>query len=122
LGPIGDLVGRRALLLVSVTVMAACSLGIALLPPTSAWGHSSAVLLVLLRLLQGLSVGGEFTGSVVALVEAAPPQRRGLTASFASAGAVLGFVGGSLAAARCRWSPPGWRQVWGSPRARRCMA
>jgi MHS family proline/betaine transporter-like MFS transporter len=114
LGPIGDLVGRRALLLVSVAVMAACSLGIALLPPTSAWGHSSAVLLVLLRLLQGLSVGGEFTGSVVALVEAAPPQRRGLTASFASAGAVLGFVGGSLAAALIHlWLTPPAVMQWG---------
>ena len=114
LGPIGDLVGRRALLLVSVTVMAACSLGIALLPPTSAWGHSSAVLLVLLRLLQGLSVGGEFTGSVVALVETAPRQRRGLTASFASAGAVLGSVGGSLAAALIHlWLDPPAVQQWG---------
>jgi MHS family proline/betaine transporter-like MFS transporter len=114
LGPIGDLVGRRALLLVSVAVMAACSLGIALLPPTSQWGPSSAVLLVLLRLLQGLSVGGEFTGSVVALVETAPPQRRGLTASFASAGAVLGFVGGSLAAALIHlWLDPPAVQQWG---------
>lgn len=114
LGPIGDLVGRRALLLVSVAVMAICSLGIALLPPTSQWGHSSAVLLVLLRLLQGLSVGGEFTGSVVALVEAAPPQRRGLTASFAGAGAVLGFVGGSLAAALIHlWLDPPAVQQWG---------
>ncbi|MBM5828644.1 MAG: MFS transporter [Cyanobacteria bacterium M_surface_7_m2_040] len=114
LGPIGDLVGRRALLLVSVAVMAACSLGIALLPPTSQWGDSSAALLVLLRLLQGLSVGGEFTGSVVALVETAPRQRRGLTASFASAGAVLGFVGGSLASALIHhWLPPAAVQQWG---------
>ncbi|MEN9859940.1 MAG: hypothetical protein RLZZ515_422 [Cyanobacteriota bacterium] len=116
LGPLGDLVGRRALLLVSMVVMATCSLGIALLPPTNQWGHISAVFLVLLRLLQGLSVGGEFTGSVVALVETAPLQRRGLTASFASAGAVLGFVGGSLAAALLHLclTPPavqhwGWR-------------
>ena len=114
LGPIGDLVGRRALLLISVAVMAACSLGIALLPPTSAWGWPSAVLLVLLRLLQGLSVGGEFTGSVVTLVETAPAQRRGLTASFASAGAVLGFVGGSLAAALVHlWLEPSAVQQWG---------
>jgi MHS family proline/betaine transporter-like MFS transporter len=98
LAPIGDLVGRRALLLVSVAVMAACSLGIALLPSASQWGYSAAVLLVLLRMLQGLSVGSEFTGSVVALMESAPRKRRGLIASFASAGAVLGFVGGSLAA------------------------
>ena len=114
LGPIGDLVGRRALLLVSVAVMAVCSLGIALLPPASQWGPSSAVLLVLLRLLQGLSVGGEFTGSVVALVEAAPAARRGFTASFASAGAVLGFVGGSLAAALIHlWLDPPAVQQWG---------
>jgi MHS family proline/betaine transporter-like MFS transporter len=114
LGPIGDLVGRRALLLVSVAVMAVCSLAIALLPPTSQWGPSSAVLLVLLRLLQGLSVGGEFTGSVVALVETAPRERRGLTASFASAGAVLGFVGGSVAAALIHlWLDPPAVQQWG---------
>ncbi|MEB3319483.1 MAG: MFS transporter [Cyanobium sp.] len=114
LGPIGDLVGRRVLLCVSVAVMAACSLGIALLPPTSQWGLGSAVLLVLLRLLQGLSVGGEFTGSVVSLVESAPPQRRGFLASFASAGAALGFVGGSLAAALVQlWLEPAAVQQWG---------
>jgi MHS family proline/betaine transporter-like MFS transporter len=114
LGPLGDLVGRRALLLLSVVVMAACSLGIALLPPTNQWGHVSAVLLVLLRLLQGLSVGGEFTGSVVALVETAPVQRRGLIASLASAGAVLGFVGGSLVAALTHlWLEPPAVQQWG---------
>jgi MHS family proline/betaine transporter-like MFS transporter len=114
LGPIGDLVGRRLLLVVSMAVMAACSLGIALLPPASQWGHVSAVLLVLLRLMQGLSVGGEYTGSVVMLVELAPLQRRGFTSSFAGAGAVMGFVGGSLAAALIHlFLPPLVIQGWG---------
>jgi MHS family proline/betaine transporter-like MFS transporter len=114
LGPVGDLVGRRLLLVVSTAVMAACSLGIALLPAASQWGNASAVLLVLLRLLQGLSVGGEYTGSVVMLVESAPRQRRGFTASLAGAGAVLGFVGGSLAAALIHLvMPPLAVQIWG---------
>jgi MHS family proline/betaine transporter-like MFS transporter len=99
LGPVGDFIGRRALLLISVAVMSLCSLAIALLPTTAQWGMAAAWCLVALRMLQGLSVGGEFTGSVVALVEGAPASRRGLHASFSAAGASLGFVAGSLAAA-----------------------
>ena len=103
LGPIGDLIGRRSLLVTSVALMSACSLGIAVLPPVSDWGMASAVILVLLRMLQGLSVGGEFTGSVVALVEDVPASRRGWSGSLSGAGAILGFVGGSSAAAIIHW-------------------
>lgn len=99
LGPIGDRIGRRALLQVSVSMMTLCSIGMAVLPPTAQWGNAAAWTLVGLRMLQGLSVGGEFPGSVVALVEQAPPARRGLYGSFTPAGASLGFVGGSLVAA-----------------------
>jgi MHS family proline/betaine transporter-like MFS transporter len=99
LGPIGDRIGRRALLQVSVSMMTLCSIGMAVLPPTAQWGNAAAWSLVGLRMLQGLSVGGEYPGSVVALVEQAPPARRGLYGSFTAAGASLGFVGGSLVAA-----------------------
>ena len=114
LAPIGDLVGRRSLLLTSVAIMSACSLGIALLPPAADWGIASAIILVLLRMLQGLSVGGEFTGSVVALVEDVPVGRRGWSGSISGAGAILGFVGGSSAAAMIHWLlDPGAVQQWG---------
>ncbi|MDI9407322.1 MAG: MFS transporter, partial [Chitinophagaceae bacterium] len=99
LGPIGDRIGRRALLQVSVSMMTLCSIGMAVLPTTAQWGGAAAWILVGLRMLQGLSVGGEFPGSVVALVERAPPARRGLYGSLTAAGASLGFVGGSLVAA-----------------------
>lgn len=99
IAPIGDLIGRRPLLQISVFVMSFCSLAIAILPTAQQWGPAAAWSLILLRMLQGLSVGGEFTGSVVALVENAPIPRRGLHASFSAAGATLGYVGGSLSAA-----------------------
>ena len=114
LAPIGDLIGRRSLLVTSVAIMSACSLGIALLPPVADWGIASAIILVLLRMLQGLSVGGEFTGSVVALVEDVPAGRRGWSGSISGAGAILGFVGGSSAAAMIHWLlDPVAVQQWG---------
>ncbi|WP_280234027.1 MFS transporter [Nocardia cyriacigeorgica] len=82
LGRYADRFGRRAALTLSVTVMAAGSLMIALTPSFQTIGIAAPVLLLLARLLQGLSVGGEYATSATYLSEVASPGRRGFYSSF----------------------------------------
>src|SRR6516165_3104454 len=70
-GHIGDRVGRKAALTISVLAMAIPTFLIGLLPGYATLGPAAAVLLVVLRMIQGLSVGGEYTTSIVFLVEGA---------------------------------------------------
>jgi F0F1-type ATP synthase membrane subunit a len=99
LGPIGDLLGRRNMLSLSIVLMGGSSLLIALLPTHAQWGPAAGLVLLLLRMLQGFSVGGEFTGSMTYATEAALPGRQGLLASLATAGGLLGFSLGSATVA-----------------------
>jgi MHS family proline/betaine transporter-like MFS transporter len=98
-GHIGDRVGRRAALTISVLAMAVPTFLIGVLPGHAHLGALAAVLLVLLRMVQGLSVGGEYTTSVVFLVERAPEGRRGLAGSWSVFGAVGGILLGSAVGA-----------------------
>ena len=98
LGAVGDRVGRRALMMLSISLMGGATLLIGLLPTYDAIGVAAPVLLVVLRLIQGFSLGGEFTGSMVYTTELARPGRRGLISSSAAAGVTLGFILGSAAA------------------------
>ena len=97
-GIVGDRIGRRRALQVSVLAMAVPTSLIAVLPTHAEIGIWAAVLLVVLRLAQGFSVGGEFIGSISYLVEVAPPRRRGLYGSFAVFSAVGGMLLGSAVA------------------------
>ena len=94
-GHIGDRYGRRLVLIITVTLMGVCSLAIGLLPTNAAIGPVAGTLLVVLRVLQGFSVGGEYTGSAVYIAEMAPIERRGFLTSFTVAGATAGFLIGS---------------------------
>ncbi|MCF3946715.1 MFS transporter [Acidiphilium sp. AL] len=94
-GYLGDRIGRQFVLLLSVTMMGSATVLVGLLPTYAEAGVAAPVLLVLVRILQGVSVGGEFTGSVTYLVETAPENRRGFAGSFAN----IGSMGGSLLAA-----------------------
>jgi MFS transporter, MHS family, proline/betaine transporter len=94
-GHIGDRLGRKAALTLSVIAMAVPTFLIGVLPDHAQIGVAASVLIVVLRLVQGLSVGGEYTTSVVFLVEGAAPNRRGLTGSWSVAGAVGGILLGS---------------------------
>ena len=77
LGPLGDLLGRRLMLSLSIVIMGLSSLAIGLLPTHAQIGISAGVLLVLMRMLQGFSVGGEFTGSITYATEAAASGHAG---------------------------------------------
>lgn len=98
-GHVGDRFGRKTALLVSVAAMAVPTFCIGLLPDHAQIGVTASVLMVALRLVQGLAVGGEYTSSVVYLAEGAPAARRGFMASWSVFGAVAGILLGSAAGA-----------------------
>jgi MHS family proline/betaine transporter-like MFS transporter len=89
---IGDRKGRRHMMLISVAMMTAAMLVTALLPTRAAAGPAAGWLLLLLRCVMGFSVGGEYTGVVAYLLEGAPPRRRGLITSSASAASEVGSL------------------------------
>lgn len=91
-GHVGDRHGRRHMLLISVAVMTAAMLATALLPTHAQVGAAAGWGLFLLRCVMGFSVGGEYTGVVAYLLEGAPPHRRGLIASSASAASEIGAL------------------------------
>jgi len=89
---IGDRRGRRHMMLLSVAMMTAAMLVTALLPTRAAIGPAAGWLLLALRCVMGFSVGGEYTGVVAYLLEGAPPRRRGLITSSASAASEVGAL------------------------------
>jgi len=114
LGPLGDLLGRRLMLSLSIVIMGLSSLLIGLLPTHSQIGVAAGITLVLLRMVQGFSVGAEFTCSITYATEAAARDRAGTLSSLAVAGGLLGFSLGSLTAAVIGWSLGGAAMAsWG---------
>jgi MHS family proline/betaine transporter-like MFS transporter len=97
-GNIGDRNGRKTALKASVILMAIPTTLIAFLPTYDSIGWYAALMLVVLRLLQGLSVGGEFTGSISFLVEEAPDGKRGFFGSWSTFGVFGGILLGSAIA------------------------
>ena len=98
-GWLGDRLGRKPVLSVSVTAMGVTSFAIGLLPSYAEIGAAAPAMLVALRIVQGLCVGGEFPGAMVFLAEHAPPERRGFYASWAQSGSFFGILLGSGVAA-----------------------
>ncbi len=98
-GWFGDRHGRARTMQISVVMMALPTLLLGLLPTYASVGLLAPVLLVVVRLVQGLSVGGEFSSSATYLVETAPEGKRGLTGSWANIGSMTGSLLGVGAAA-----------------------
>ncbi len=98
-GHLGDTIGRKHILVLSIVMMGCSTAAIGFLPTYDQIGPIAGVLLVLLRVCQGISVGGEFTGSMVFIAEHAPPRQRGLLTSVTNVGGVAGFLAGSALAA-----------------------
>ncbi|GGI01045.1 MFS transporter [Arthrobacter liuii] len=96
-GHFGDLLGRKKMLVVSMLIMGFGTVAIGLLPTTAQAGIAGPVALVLLRLIQGVAVGGEWGGAALMAIEHAPAERRGFAAAFANAGGPAGAILGTLA-------------------------
>ncbi|MFD1662826.1 MFS transporter [Streptomyces caeni] len=92
MGHFGDRIGRKSMLVLSLAVMGLATTGIGLLPTYSAIGVWAPVLLVVLRFVQGLGVGGEWGGAVLMAVEHAPDGRRGFYGSFPQMGVPGGLI------------------------------
>src|ERR1700688_2625132 len=90
-GRIGDLVGRKYAFLVTLSVMGGATASIGFLPSFKTGGWISPVILILIRALQGLAVGGEYGGAAVYVAEHVPDRQRGFYTSFIQITAMLGF-------------------------------
>lgn len=113
LGHLGDRLGRRFVLLLSVTLMGVGTTAIALLPTYAAIGTAAPAMLLAVRLFQGFSVGGEYTGSVAYLVETAPTHRRGFAGSMANIGSTAGvLLAAAVAAATVSFSTDAQLTSW----------
>jgi metabolite-proton symporter len=96
-GHVGDRVGRKAALAAALVVMGMSTALIGLLPSYARIGAAAPALLVLLRCVQGLAIGGQWGGAMLLVVESAPPAQRGFYGSFAQVGAPAGVVLANLA-------------------------
>jgi MFS family permease len=113
-GRIGDLVGRKYTFLVTIIVMGLATAASGLLPTYSSIGMLSPTILVLLRLAQGLALGGEYGGAATYVAEHAPENRRGLHTSFIQTTATLGFFLSIVVIWSCRSSmSPDSFKLWG---------
>ncbi|OZM77087.1 MFS transporter [Pseudonocardia sp. MH-G8] len=91
-GPLGDRIGRRRTLAIVVLLMSGATCAIGLLPTYDSIGVAAPLLLVLCRIAQGFSAGGEYAGASIFLVEHAPAHRRGFYASFIPASSYAAFL------------------------------
>ncbi len=96
-GHVGDKVGRKPALVICLALMAAATFLIGLLPTSGSIGVGAPILLVLLRFLQGIAVGGQWGGVVLLLTESAKPGRRGFAGTFGQAGVPIGVFLGNVA-------------------------
>ena len=95
-GHFGDRIGRKGMLIVSMAMMGIASTLIGLIPGANVIGPWGAVILVVLRVCQGIAVGGEWGGAALMALEHSDPKRRGFAASFVNAGAPTGAVLGTV--------------------------
>ncbi|MDP8917213.1 MAG: MFS transporter, partial [Pseudomonadota bacterium] len=95
-GRLGDRVGRKAAFLITITLMGLATVAIGLLPTADQIGPAAAGLLVLMRVIQGFALGGEYGGAAIYVAEHAPDDRRGFLTSWIQTSAAAGLVGALL--------------------------
>src|SRR5690606_19005593 len=101
-GRLGDLIGRKHTFLITILIMGASTFLVGLLPTYATIGIAAPILLVLLRCLQGLALGGEYGGAATYVAEHAPPGKRGLYTSFIQTTATIGLFLSLLVILGCR--------------------
>ncbi len=115
-GYLGDKLGRKYTFLVTVTLMGIATAGVGLIPAAATIGMAAPILVLFLRILQGLALGGEYGGAAIYVAEHSPPDRRGYFTSFIQASVVGGFVLSLVVVLTCKalmsealWNDWGWR-------------
>jgi len=115
-GFLGDRLGRKYTFLVTVTLMGIATAGVGFIPTIDTIGIAAPIIVILLRILQGLALGGEYSGAAIYVAEHAPPEKRGFYTSFIQASVVGGFVLSIIVVLTCRFLIPeeafkewGWR-------------
>ncbi len=91
-GSLGDLIGRKYTFLATILIMGASTFIVGLLPGYATWGVAAPIILIILRMLQGLALGGEYGGAAVYVAEHAPQNRRGYFTAFIQTTATLGLL------------------------------
>ena len=112
-GRLGDLVGRKYTFLMTMFLMGLTTLTVGLLPGYSRIGIAAPILLISLRLLQGLALGGEYGGAAVYVAEQAPADQRGYYTSWIQATATLGVLLSLVVTLCCRLATKSAFDVWG---------
>lgn len=112
-GHYGDRIGRKSMLLVTLILMGVPTMAIGLIPTYHSIGYGAAVLLVLMRFLQGIAVGGEWGGAALMAVEHAPAHRKAFFGSLPQAGVGAGLILSSLAMAAVSTLPEADLLSWG---------
>lgn len=95
-GPLGDRYGRKAILALTIVLMSGATVCVGLIPTYDTIGLWAPILLVLLRMVQGFSTGGEYGGAATFMAEYSPDDRRGFYGSFLEFGTLAGFSLGAL--------------------------
>lgn len=91
-GYLGDRLGRKYTFLVTVTLMGVATAGVGMTPSAASIGIAAPIIVIGLRILQGLALGGEYGGAAIYVAEHAPPEKRGFYTGFIQASVVGGFV------------------------------
>ncbi|WP_338881791.1 MFS transporter [Achromobacter veterisilvae] len=112
-GHYGDKIGRKSMLLITLLLMGVPTILIGLIPSYEQIGYWAAVLLVLMRFLQGIAVGGEWGGAVLMAVEHAPAGKKGFFGSLPQAGVAPGLILSSLAMGAVAALPEADMLAWG---------
>jgi len=95
-GPLGDRLGRKSVLALTILLMAGATFCVGLIPSYDAIGVWAPILLIVLRMVQGFSTGGEYGGAATFMAEYAPDDRRGFYGSFLEVGTLAGYSLGAL--------------------------
>ncbi|WP_298305296.1 MFS transporter [uncultured Erythrobacter sp.] len=115
-GFLGDRLGRKYTFLVTVTLMGIATAGVGFIPTVDTIGVAAPIIVIILRVLQGLALGGEYGGAAIYVAEHSPPDQRGYYTSYIQASVAGGFVLSIIVVLACRFLIPeadfvewGWR-------------
>ncbi|MDP3905677.1 MFS transporter [Novosphingobium sp.] len=115
-GYLGDKLGRKYTFLVTVTLMGIATAGVGLVPSADTIGYWAPAIIIVLRILQGLALGGEYGGAAIYVAEHSPFEKRGYFTSYIQASVVGGFVLSLIVVLGCKavmspetWNDWGWR-------------